>query len=329
MEEISLNLIFILSLAGLMLMLSITLTRFFNYGFGLKFKDSYSVFLKNSFFSFFGVPLDIWVNFYYIFVLFFISGIWLNIFSLSGFLFFVLILGLFFSLYTIVIQVFVIKRIFKLVLFISFIPFINLTLLFLLGPVNIFIEWIATFYTELFFIIKVFASVGFILSVFSFFTFLSFIDDLQISSWEAKILSSLSEGLWFSILALLSFLIGVLWFNNVLTETQTLSLMLGIVLVTAVCEFIKMVRIRPGFVFLSVKKDKEKNKEKELLKRLSFGVEGISLVSWLMIFIFFIFPVPEVYSVSNLAGIYLLLVLIAFLLSQLITPNFYGRNKNT
>jgi hypothetical protein len=329
MAELSLNLIFILSLIGLGFMLSITLTRFFNYNLRLSFKDSYSVLLKNSFFSFFGIPLDIWINFYYGLVLIIISAIWLNIFPISGFLFFVLLFGLFFFLYAVVIQVFVIKRIFKLVLFLSLIPFINLTVLFLFGPVNIFTVWIATFYTELFFIIKVFASIGFILSVFSFFTFLSFMDDLQISSWEAKILSSLSEGIWLSILGLLAFLVGVLRFNNMLTEIQILSLMLSIVLVTAVCEFIKMVRIRAGFVFLSVKKDKEKNSEKQLLKRLSFGVEGISLVSWLMIFIFFVLPVPEVFKVSNIAGIYLLLVLIAFLSSQFIKPNLYGSNKKT
>lgn len=327
MEELSLIFLFFLSLIGLLFTLMMTLTRFFDYNFYLNFKSTSSIFLKSSFYRFLGIPLDLWINFYYISVLFFVTTVWLDLVSFNGLLFLILIFGLFFSLYTVVIQVFVIKKIFGLLLVTSFIPFLNLFFLFLLGPVYILGDWISFFYTELFILIKVFASVGFVFSVFSFFTFLSFMDDLKISAWEAKILSSLSEGIWFSIITLLSFLVGILWVNNIFTETQNLSLMLGIVLVTAICEFIKMVRIRPGLIFLSVKKDKGKSKEKELLKRLSFGVEGISLVSWLTVFVFFILPV-QIYEASDLTGIYLLLIIIAFLLSQFINHNLHESNKN-
>ena len=326
MEELFFKIIFFLSLTGLIFTSLVSLSRFFSLSICLNFKSSCSAFLKNSFNRFFGVPLDIWINFYYISVLFLVSAVWIDAFTLNGLLFYILIFGLFFSLYSILVQVFVVKKILGFILVTSFIPFLNLVFLFFLGPIHILEEWISYFYNELYLLVKVFSVVGFILAFFSFFTFLSFMDDLHISAWEAKILSSLSEGIWFSIITLLSFLVGLLWVNSFFAETQNLSLVLGIILVTSICEFIKMVRIRPGFVFLSVKKEREKNKERELLKRLSFGIEGISLVSWLTVFVFFILPV-QAYEVTNLTGIYLLLVVIAFLLSQFITPNFYEGNK--
>ncbi len=326
MEILLLTSILVLSLAGIAVTYMVTYARSSERELYSAFGFSCSSFTEHPLFRFFKVPLDLWGGVYYIFILAFTAGAWVWGMPFWGLLFFSLVFGSLFSLYSIMIQVITVRNFCEWTLVAAFVPIMNLGLFLLLAPVFKVADWITVTYDQLFLLATIFSAAGAVLAVFSFFTFLSFMDDLRISAWEAKVLSSLSEGIWLAVVGVLGLGVGVIWVNGNFVEMQVLSLMLGVTTVAAVCEFTKISRIRPALVMLSLQKNENKKEERELLKRLSFGVEAIALISWLCVAFFFILPM-EIFFISQAAGTYVLLVTIAFLLSQLIIPNQYNDEK--
>ncbi len=326
MESLLLTSILVFSLAGIIVTFMVTSARSSKSDLYSALGASCNSFIDHSLFRFFRVPYDLWGGIYYIFILVFLAGAWISGFPFWGLLFFTLLLGALFSLYSILIQMIALRNICEWTLVAAFVPIANLGLFLVFSPTPEVAEWISGWYEEIFLLVTVLSVAGAVLAVFSFFTFLSFMNDLRISAWEARILSYLSEGLTLFVAAVLSFGAGILWVNGVFEEMQILSLVFGIALVAAVCEFTKTSRIRPALVLLSLKENDNKKEERELLKRLSFGVEGISLISWIFLAFFFVLPMGT-FTVSQAAGMYVLLVTIAFLFSQLIKQDPYGTKR--
>ncbi len=326
METLLLTSLLVLSLSGIAVTYVVTTARSSGRDLYSAFGFPCSSFVNHALFRFFRVPLDLWGGIYYIFILVLIGGAWIAGMPFWGLIFFFLVFGSLFSLYSIMMQLVAFRNLCEWTLVAAFVPIMNLGLFLLLAPISKVAEWTIAFYDQLFLLATVFSVAGAVLALFSFFTFLSFMEDLRISAWEAKVLSFLSESIWLVSVAVLGFGVGVIWVNGIFVEMQVLSLMLGVASVAAICEFTKISRIRPALVTLSLEKNDGKKEEKELLKRLSFGVEGIALISWLCVASFFILP-PETFSVSQAAGTYVLLVTIAFLLSQLVIPNYYNGKR--
>ena len=326
MESLTLTLLLILSVTGIVVTFIVTLARSSGRGLYSAFNASCSSFIDHSLFRFFGIPLDLLGGIYYIFILSFSIAVWFWGDLFWGFLMIAILFGAFFSFYFIMIQVFAVKDLCEWTIVGALVPIMNLGLFLVLVPSEAITVWASEVHAVVSMSVTGFAVLGALLAVVSFFLFVFFMDDLQMSKKEARVLSFLSDGAVLVAVSILCSGIAIVWVNEIISEIQVLSLALGVALVTAICEFTKVSRIRPALVMVSVKKSKMLKKEKELLKRLAFGVEGISLVSWLCLAFLFWYPAEEV-AISQVMGMYVLLIIIAFILSQLVIPDPYENNR--
>lgn len=267
---------------------------------------------------FLSLSYDVWALFYYLFLITVVVSLrfWGGPFLVI--LFFAVTFGAVLSIYFILTQVMVRKDSYGLALTSSFIPVLLLGTLFLMAPIADLIELIQGMREGLFVAISILSLSGLILAVASFFTFLSFMDDMSISLQEHKRLSLISDGTIVFLVSLFILSLGCFLVAGSVIEMQVISLSMSIILVSAICEFTKTARVRPALAFLSLKINEHRFEEKELLKRLAFGVEGIAVTSWLFVTFIFFVPMGSI-DIFQTIGLYILLVMVSFLLSQLIT----------
>ncbi|MFP4539883.1 MAG: hypothetical protein ACLFNN_03025 [Candidatus Paceibacterota bacterium] len=322
MEILSFSLLFVFSVIGIFLALKVFLMRFQEKDGSSSVAMSSCLFSKNSFFRFLGVPFDVLAGLYLTFLLVLVTGTWFLGGLFWGLLFLVLIFGVFFSIYALIVQVVAVRDLCKWTLAGALVPFLNLSVFLMLAPMDQVKGSVLFLYEEMIFTAVVFSLVGSVLTAISFFVFLSFMEDLLISRREAVVLSFISEAVWIFFAGLFSLVVIVFLLTESPTGMQIWSLILGVTLVAGICELTKITRIRPALVMVSLKKGAKE--ERELLKRLAFGVEAISLLSW--IFVTFLLFMPEnSFSVQQVAGVYTLSVIVAFLLSQLVIPDPYEK----
>ncbi|MGM0629280.1 MAG: vitamin K epoxide reductase family protein [Patescibacteria group bacterium] len=283
--------------------------------------------MDHSLFRFLGVPIDVWGIIYYVFLTASVVSVWVYGGIFWALLFLLACGGSLFSLYFILLQTLAIKAVCKPVLSALSFSLIFTGAFFVFAPVDV-TELIRNISGEIYLLTKIFSVTGLILASASFLSFLLFMEDMRISSREAVKLSLFSEGVLLSALLLLVLGVALVFIADGVRVIQLISFSLGVTLVAVICEFVKTVRIRSALVFISLKKSEDKKEEKELLKRLAFGVEGIAVTSWIFItFLFLVIPEKSVY-INQVAGLYILLVMIAFLLSQLVSSNIlYGNDK--
>ncbi|MGM0482530.1 MAG: vitamin K epoxide reductase family protein [Patescibacteria group bacterium] len=281
----------------------------------------------HSLFRFLGIPVDVWGILYYVIFMASVAGLWMWSEVFWAPIFLLVSGGALFSLYFILLQILAIKKICNPVLAATSFPLIIASVFFLILPFDI-IEPIRALSEEFYFLTKIFSVSGLVLASLSFFSFLLFMEDMRISSKEALKLSFISEGIITSALALLALGVAMVFIAEDVNTVQVISFSLSITLVGVICEFVKTVRIRPALVFISLKRNEDKKEEKELLKRLSFGVEGIVITSWIFIaYLFLVISFKEIF-VIQIMGLYVLLVMVAFILSQLVSSNIlYGNDR--
>ena len=280
-----------------------------------------SYFTDHSLYRFIGIPLDVLGVLYYVFVavlasMFFTEG------GVSwGVLFFVLLFGSLFSLYMLLVQIVAVKSYCEWSFIALTIPIIALGGALLSVPADQVSAWIVENISELHLLMVIMAAAGVALSTVSFFVFMTFMEDMRLSSYELQALSVLSEGAWISVVGFFTASISLVWVTESIPDIQSLSFLMGVMLVIAVCEFVKLTRIRPAFVWVFLKRGEQSTEERGLLKRLAFGVEGLTFVSWLCVALFLL--VFDNLSVAYMSGVYILIIAVSVLLSQLVRTRFH------
>ena len=279
-----------------------------------RFSEHHSLFL--------GLSTNLWTGLYFFSLSLFVFFTYFSGGYYWVFIFILLLFGSLFSVYMMFLRVFVFKDFSNRRFLFGSIPIIFLLFFIFFSPFILVFSYSSALYDHLFSLLIIFSFIGSILALFSFFVFVFSMKDMLISKKEAIVMSLISDTMWLLIFGLLAVNLVLMTVVDEVFEMRVISLVMGIVVVVAICEYTKILRIRPLLVLWSLRNGKRFYHEREILKRLAFGVESISLISWFSITFFLVTPSGLV-DFFQAIGMYMLLIVVAFLLSQLTTSSLY------
>lgn len=155
--------------------------------------------------------------------------------------------------------------------------------------------------------------------------FFKFLKDLRISDWEADILHTLSQVIWFALIIIV--VTGISLYlpeMDELNQSPWFLVKLIIVAVIIVNGAFLNLFISPKLVKISFgKKHDHKEGELHLLRKAAFALGAISLTSWYSVFILGMWN-PNL-SFGMILTAYLSLIGLAIIISQFVEERFYNK----
>jgi uncharacterized membrane protein len=158
--------------------------------------------------------------------------------------------------------------------------------------------------------------------------FFNFLRDGKISYGEGKVLNLIAQIVWVALGGIVLTDIGVFFANNInLSEDPAFLLRIIITGIIIINSFLLKTIISPKIMHISFgKAHKHREGELRYLRKFAFLFSVISVVSWYWVFVLVVVPLQNVRFIYML-GAYLVVVLVASVISQLLERHFVKKPK--